>query len=250
MMQLAVELKADPAQLEKWMELQERYEANQAKKAYVSAMTDFRAQCPAIDRTRKAHNSMYAGLSETIGKIKGLMSECGLSHRWQTEQADSKTSVSCVVTHIAGHSESTTLSAMPDKTGSKNDIQAIGSTISYLERYTLFALLGLASMYMDDDGNGAGKPDEPTSQKKMREMLISDAWKDYCKKNDKIIGKDSEITLAKFKAELRKIYEMYSAEEKEAFEWTKDGICNLVSLVAVNNVVTKKGQRNGTAQRQ
>lgn len=244
-MQLAVELKADPAQLEKWMELQERYEANQAKKAYVVAMAEFRAKCPAISRTRKAHNSMYAGLCETIGKIKGLMSECGLSHRWQTEQAEKKTSVTCVLTHIAGHSESTTLSALPDETGSKNAIQAIGSTVSYLERYTLFALLGLASMETDDDGNGAGEPDKPVSQKKMIEMLISDAWKDYCEKNDKIIGKESEITLEKFTAELRKLYGAYSKAERDAFDWTKDNIGNLVRLVSVNNVVTKKGQGNG-----
>ena len=61
--------------------------------------------------------------------------------------------MSCCVTHILGHTECTTLSELPDESGSKNSIQAIGSTVSYLQRYTLFSILGLASKEMDNDGN-------------------------------------------------------------------------------------------------
>ena len=60
--------------------------------------------------------------------------------------------VTCKITHVKGHSEETTLSAPSDTSGSKNAIQAIGSTITYLERYTLLALTGLATSEMDDDG--------------------------------------------------------------------------------------------------
>jgi hypothetical protein len=55
-----------------------------------------------------------------------------------------------------GHSEETTLSAPSDTTGSKNPIQAIGSTITYLERYTLLALTGLATYDQDDDAQSVG----------------------------------------------------------------------------------------------
>lgn len=47
------------------------------------------------------------------------------------------------------------MSAEPDGSGSKNAVQAIGSTNTYLQRYTLFSVLGLASVDMDDDANGA-----------------------------------------------------------------------------------------------
>jgi len=45
------------------------------------------------------------------------------------------------------------LREFPDTSGSKNSIQAVGSTVSYLQRYTLYSILGLASKDADTDGN-------------------------------------------------------------------------------------------------
>lgn len=140
-------------QMQKFMEMQFAWEANEAKKAFVTAMSKFRSECPSIIKTKEAYNSRYAGLAETIEQIKSLLSSCELSHSWKTEQESGSVKVTCVVTHSQGHSESTSLSAEPDSSGSKNKIQAIASTVSYLERYTLYAILGLASMEMDTDGN-------------------------------------------------------------------------------------------------
>lgn len=151
---IAVEQNADLDKLEKLMALQERWEANEAKKAYVAAMSEFRAKAPALDRTRPGHNIKYAGLAESIEQIKMLLSDCGLSHSWRTAQDNDRITVTCCVTHIQGHQECTSLSGEPDSSGSKNKIQAVGSTVSYLERYTLWAILGLASKEMDDDGVG------------------------------------------------------------------------------------------------
>lgn len=157
LLQMAVEQGADIDKLEKLMALQERWEASEAKKAYVKAMAGFREECPAISKTRTAHNSMYAGLAETIDTIKKFLSDYGLSHTWRTDQSEGRIAVTCCVTHIMGHQECTTLEGPPDTSGSKNNIQAIGSTIAYLERYTLFAILGLASSDMDSDGGAPAK---------------------------------------------------------------------------------------------
>lgn len=152
LLQVAMDKGADLDKLEKLMALQERYEANEARKEFNKAMAAFREECPTIARTREGHNNKFAGLAESIEQIKPIMSKHGLSHRWSTEQSDMIT-VTCTLTHLNGHSESTRLSAEPDKSGGKNSIQAIGSTVSYLERYTLYAILGLASREMDNDGN-------------------------------------------------------------------------------------------------
>ena len=153
MLQIAVEQNADIDKLEKLMDLQERWEQNAAKKSFVAAMSAFRRNCPDIERTKKAHNSNYAGLAETLHQINELLAENGLSHDWETSQKDGFVSVTCNVTHIDGHTKSTTLTAAPDTTGSKNAIQSVGSAVSYLQRYTLFAILGLASKEADTDGN-------------------------------------------------------------------------------------------------
>jgi hypothetical protein len=139
--------------IEKMMDLQERNDKYEAQKLYTDAMNKFRADCPTVSKTKKGHNSKYAGLSESIDQIKGVMSANGLSHRWTTGQREGIVNVTCIVSHIGGHEESTTLSGEPDTSGSKNSIQAVGSTVSYLQRYTLFAALGIAAGDEDTDGN-------------------------------------------------------------------------------------------------
>jgi len=140
--------------IEKMMDLKERNDKYEAEKQFIDAMNKFRATCPTVEKTKQGHNCKYAGLSESIDQIKETEAACGLSHRWTTGKADDgQTVVTCIVSHIAGHAESTTLSGEPDTSGSKNSIQAIGSTVSYLQRYTLFATLGIAAGDEDTDGN-------------------------------------------------------------------------------------------------
>ena len=159
MLQAAIEKGASLDQMKQLMDLQERWEANEARKAYVSAMSEFKANPPKIikDKNVSYNNTQYSHsslghISEAIGERMGKL---GLSFRWDVSQAES-IKVTCIVTHSLGHYESTSLVAEPDKSGAKNSIQAIGSTVTYLQRYTLLAATGLASMDSnDDDGRGS-----------------------------------------------------------------------------------------------
>lgn len=233
---LAVEGGADPDRLDKLMALQERWEANQAKKAYVEAMAQFRSECPAIDKTKNGHNNKYAGLSETIEAIKGLLSRCGLSHTWKTNQENGTITVRCVVTHVLGHSEETSLTAAPDTTGSKNPIQAIGSTVSYLERYTLFALLGLASQEMDDDGSGSGKtgpkPEDDVTK------LIADAFESYCNTYCFDLPQDQTLDAEKFKAAIRQRFLKLKPADRKKFVWNKEGVASLVETIEPEEIAS------------
>lgn len=171
MLAYAMQSGADMAQLEKFMDLKDRWEKNEARKSYVRALSDFRSGCPDINKTKKGHNCKYAGLAETISQIKPVLAECGLSHSWVINQDKTAISVKCTITHIDGHFESTEMTAAADGSGNKNSIQAIGSTISYLERYTLYAILGLASMEMDDNANTAGQePIERISEEQVADL--------------------------------------------------------------------------------
>lgn len=177
MIRLAVMGGADLEKLEKLLVLQERYEANEARKAYHRAMSDFKAIPLKIekDKTVKFLNVKYnhASLSNVVETITAELSKHGLSASWRTAQ-NGKIIVTCRITHILGHSEETSLSADADNSGSKNSIQAIGSTISYLERYTLLAILGLSTTEMDDDGQSAVKQEKINKEefKKIKESLI------------------------------------------------------------------------------
>ena len=157
MIQMAVQGGADLDKLEKLMVLQERWEAGEARKAYNKAMAAFKENPPKIDKDKHVSfgggktSYNHASLANVTDKINSALSVHGLSASWKTEQ-NGKIVVTCRITHEKGHSEETSLSADADTSGSKNAIQAIGSTVSYLQRYTLLAVTGLATHDQDDDG--------------------------------------------------------------------------------------------------
>jgi len=159
MIQLAVQQGADVAQLTQLMDLQDRFEQKEAKQKFIMALAKFRKICPDIKKDGKGHNNAkYSTLHNALNTIKSTMEDCGLSHSWRTETSGvaekKEITVTCIITHTSGHSEESSLSAGIDLSGNKQVIQGIGSTVSYLERYTLFAVLGMTSMEMDDDGYG------------------------------------------------------------------------------------------------
>lgn len=163
MLQIAVEKGADVDKMAQLMALSERWEANEARKAFVVALNAFKSNAPQIIKTKEVSfgagktaykHALSSVASEQIGEA---LSRVGISHRWETDQSEGgKIKVTCVLTHALGHSERVALEATPDTSGSKNSIQAIGSTVSYLQRYTLFASTGLVPKDADDDGAGGG----------------------------------------------------------------------------------------------
>jgi len=158
----ALEKGADLDKLEKLMIIKREHEKDEARKAYHKAMAEFKANPPKIDKDKKVGYSTskgnvgysHASLANVVEKITTELSKHGLSASWRTQQ-NGKVIVTCKITHILGHSEETPLSADADMSGSKNSIQAIGSTITYLERYSLLAILGLATKDQDDDAQAA-----------------------------------------------------------------------------------------------
>lgn len=144
-----------PDQVSQMIDLQAKYDRHEAEKAYHAAMARFRAEVTNVVKDRKGHNSMYATLGAVMRTISKPLSDNGFNVSWtdaQDHQASAIT-VTCTVTHAMGHSESTSLTSEYETSGNKNAIQAIASAKSYLNRYTLMGLLGLATE--DDDGQCA-----------------------------------------------------------------------------------------------
>lgn len=157
---IAVERGADVDQLGKLMDLHERHEREQARRAYFAAKTEFQRICPTIikDREVKYGNTAYkhASLSGIANQIREPLSQCRLSYRWDIQDTPEELRVTCILSHEDGHSESNSMGAAPDDSGAKNVIQQRASTVTYLQRYTLIGVLGLSSANEDDDGKSAG----------------------------------------------------------------------------------------------
>lgn len=52
LLSIAVQTNVDPVLLDKLMDLQLKWEANEARKCYITAMVNFRSKCPVIAKTR------------------------------------------------------------------------------------------------------------------------------------------------------------------------------------------------------
>lgn len=160
----ALDSGADLDRLEKLMDLQMRYEANIARKAFAEDMARFKSKGLTIKKDKHVSFKTDKGRTEydhaTIGNVVQVivpaLAEFGFSHRWDMEQTDGRVIVTCVITHRLGHSQKTTLMASPDASGGKNAIQSVISAKTYLERHTLLAATGLATKDQeDDDGDRA-----------------------------------------------------------------------------------------------
>lgn len=157
----ALDKGAEPETLEKLMALNERWEASQSRKAFDEAIAAAKAEMPPILRSASGHNAKkYADFAAIASVVDPIISKHGLSYRFRTKQ-DDRIHVTCILSHRAGHNEETTLAGPADTTGNKNAIQAIGSTLTYLQRYSLVQALGLAAAH-DDDGRAAGGEEKIT----------------------------------------------------------------------------------------
>lgn len=154
---LAVQQNFDIEKLERLLTLQREWQKEEARKAYFAALSKFQSELPPICRSDKvdagrAGKRKYASLGTINESIRPFLYANGLSFRFAQRQSPEGITVTCIVSHRDGHSEETTLTAGADASGGKNAIQSVGSTVTYLERYTLTAALGLTTVEDDDDG--------------------------------------------------------------------------------------------------
>lgn len=172
LIQRAVQSNAQVDVMEKLLGLQERYERNEARKAFDSAISKAKSEIPVIRKgnlvdfttNRGTTRYSYEDLATIAATIDPILSKYGLSYRFRTNSDSKSVTITCVLSHSAGHCEENSLYAPHDASGNKNAIQAVGSAVTYLQRYTLKAALGLAAA-ADDDARGGNAPPPPTQQR-------------------------------------------------------------------------------------
>lgn len=164
---------ADLDRLERLMDMKERWDKAEAVKAFNVAFASFKSECVAIIKNVSVtdgplKNKKYADLFAVVDAITPALSRYGLSASWKlTKDEPNWLEVACILKHAAGHFEVVTMGGPPDTGGAKNAIQARASSKSYLERYTLLAITGMAASGEDKDGRNADQSfgmDEGTFQ--------------------------------------------------------------------------------------
>jgi hypothetical protein len=174
----------------KLMDLAERWQKAQARRAFDEAIAAAKAEIPPIIKNRTVSYTTAKGtttyqhedFAEIARTVDPILAKHGLSYRFRTSsEVNQPVGVTCILSHRDGHYEENTLWAGRDDSGSKNSIQAIGSTQTYLQRYTLKAALGLAAAE-DDDAKAAGAgPTINTEQMAKLSALITEVGADIAK---------------------------------------------------------------------
>lgn len=182
MLNRAVQSGASLEMVAKLMDLQDRWKASQSLEAFNEAMAAAKAEIPTISKNREVDftsakgrtHYRYEDLGNIANTVQPILAKHGLSYRYRaTSNVNEPVTVTCIVSHRAGHYEEITLTAGRDESGNKNSIQAVGSTITYLQRMTLKAALGLA-VSNDDDGKQADAPGAITLEQVEQLVTLAD----------------------------------------------------------------------------
>jgi hypothetical protein len=223
---MAVEKGLGMDQLEKLMDLQDRWQKQKAKDAFTRAMSEFQNEVPSISKNRNVNYDTskggkvdynYAELDFIVDTIKPIKHKHGFSHDWKYRHfKDDKTGspmieVTCIVSHIDGHSESTSMQGEHDSSGNKNSIQMRGSTVTFLQRYTLVGAFGLTTKGADNDGRSAGQGGGDGGEKKpivSKTKITPEAYQKYIER-----AKAGEIVSVKARQQLALTEEEYEALE-------------------------------------
>ena len=209
-----------PEALGKLVDLAERMDAANARKAFADAMARFGSICPPVQRktenrqfkvTRDGRevSRMYASLDDIAATIRKPLAECGLSYRWSNAVVDGgKLTITCVVSHELGHSESSSITLPTESRAGCSEAQKIGSVNTYAQRYSLVNALGLTSCDEDTDGNA----DESTHAEK-----ISDA--DLLNLEVALDSITPPVNMAKFKEYMgvEKLADIPASKVQQAF---------------------------------
>lgn len=165
----------DIDKMERLLEMQERVHARNAKGAYYAALAAMQPDLPVIserggikDRSGNVQ-STYALWEDVNEAIRPILAAHGFSLSFKVRRSESEITVTGILAHREGHSEETELSLPTDTSGSKNAVQAVGSSTSYGKRYTCFALLNITTTGEDDDGRRGGSP-EPVTLEQLDEL--------------------------------------------------------------------------------
>lgn len=176
----------DIDKMERLLQMQERVLARTAREAYAAAFADMQERLPTIQEKGRGDKGMKYALWEDVNAaIKPVLAEHGFGISFKTGRQNDRVTVTAILTHRQGHSEETTLELPIDTSGSKNAVQAVGSSTSYGKRYTAQALLNLTSrdgFERDDDGRASGagpkvSEDQVIALRELAEAVEADVGK-------------------------------------------------------------------------
>lgn len=162
----------DVDKLERLIALQERGLARAAEEAFNAAFIRLLRDVPTIIERARTDKTAYAPLEDIIEPLRPILAQHQFSLSFRTEWPDPKlVKVIGILTHAEGHARTSEFLSAADQTGSKNAIQALGSTVTYGKRYVTKDLLCIVTREEDDDGSASETREQPEAPEGFQDWL-------------------------------------------------------------------------------
>lgn len=252
----ALDRGATVEQMKQIMELQERMEANQARREFNQAFAAFKAEAihvvkGTLIKDGPLKGKKHANLFDVVDAVTAKLAAHGMTISWRlTKDEKDWMEVTCTLRHVAGHYEQVSMASAPDAGPGRNAIQARASAKTYLERYTATAILGLAATDEDDDGAATGDPAPAPGQKvnprpdvrKVDQVRAEQLFKSIVDiLSQDIEEKDKALDLVDIHEQLRTDDAMYSLI---ADKLAKDGIINKSGFKALIKIGLEESRKD------
>jgi hypothetical protein len=169
---VALDPRADVEKLERMMAMYERLKAKEAELAYNAAKGRILKKLAGIKivknrsvqyeiekgkpQNRTFETFKYAPLEEIDRHLRPLLAKEEMDLSYSDEPCEGGgILIRGRLKHLpGGHYEDSFMPAPPDTTGGKSDVQAVGSTNSFLRRYVACNIFNIVVVGDDDDGTG------------------------------------------------------------------------------------------------
>lgn len=155
----------DIDKMERLLEMQERVAARQAEQEFAAAFAQMQPKLPYISaRNAIVHSgkeiAKYADWPSISRAIAPILCEHGFGLNFSFDNTAESVTVTARLKHVSGHTETNSVTLPSDKSGAKNQVQAVGSSLTYGQRYAGCPLVGVVIEGIDDDGEAAGAGEE------------------------------------------------------------------------------------------
>ena len=156
----ATDPNVDVDKMERLLGMYERISERNAKVAFHAALAEMQPELPVItERGEIRHGknliSKYALWEDINRAIRPVLQKYGFALSFRVGRSSELVTVTAILSHCEGHSEDTTIELDRDTSGSKNMVQAVGSSVSYGKRYAAEAVLNIITEGLDDDAESA-----------------------------------------------------------------------------------------------
>lgn len=214
MIETAVNKDLDIFKLQQLIELKNKEEDRQAEFAFNDAMAEVQAEFPIITKTKVVKNRSgaemyrYAPIDQIISQTKDIIASHNFNYRIKTEITEGNITVTCVVNHKAGHTETSSFTvpvgkAITSREGNtvQSDSQATAASATFAKRYAFCNAFGIMT------------GDEDIEVAKQEKELQVDALKGY----------ENKLRAAKTKAELNTVWaDLPALAKKELLSVAKE----------------------------